>query len=433
MNNLDKQYQALLQYILDNGTRKGDRTGTGTIAVFGRTIRHNMSEGFPLLTTKKMFSKGVFTELIWLLRGDTNIQWLVKNGCNIWTGDAYKKYQVEDAKVMPNMSDDKLKENGFRLTKDEFTERIKTDDEFAKKWGDLGPIYGKQWRNWGDSTEYISLRNGGEHKLYTAGVDQISKMLDRLLTHPDCRRNMVNAWKVDEIDEMTLPPCHYGFQVFTRELSLDERVELWYQKNQKQTGDRGLWEIDYVDDYDGHKKLNSHNIPKRAVSLMWNQRSVDTFLGLPFNIASYGALLMIIGKLTNMVPEELIGILADTHLYSNHVDQAKEQIGKGVNIRDRYKWCTEQENYNPEDFAHLDTENESGKLDMTTLMEWLKVLDAYGAPEHTRIPFPLPKLELDTTDWGGDNWSEIIDNIKVSDFKLSGYKSHGKIIGELSN
>ena len=154
MNNLDKDYQALLQDILDNGVTKSDRTGTGTISVFGRQIRHKMSEGeFPLLTTKKMYFKGIVTELLWFLRGETNIKYLVDNDCNIWTGDAYKNYLIEDAKILPNMSKEKMLELGFRLTKEEFINKIKTDDEFAKKWGELGPVYGAGWRNWGGKSD----------------------------------------------------------------------------------------------------------------------------------------------------------------------------------------------------------------------------------------------------------------------------------------
>ena len=149
MNNLDKQYQDLLQTILDYGVEKKDRTGTGTKSIFGYTIRHNMSEGFPVLTTKKMAWKTMVTELLWFLRGDTNIKFLVDNGCHIWDGDAYKNYLIEDAKILPNMSKEKMTEFGFGLTKEEFINKIKTDDEFAKKWGELGPIYGKQWRSWG--------------------------------------------------------------------------------------------------------------------------------------------------------------------------------------------------------------------------------------------------------------------------------------------
>jgi thymidylate synthase len=304
MNNLDKQYQALLQDILDNGVEKKDRTGTGTISVFGRQIRHKMSEGFPLLTTKKMPFKTITTELLWFLRGDTNIKYLVDNNCHIWDGDAYKRYEQWDGSgcLYPET-----------LTKEEFINKIKTDIEFAKKWGSLGKIYGKQWRSW----KFTDKFTNGEQIAYVNGkVDQIQNLINDLKTNPDSRRLMVNAWNVGELDHMVIPPCHYGFQVYTRELSLEERTE--YKK--KRDGIARTF-APY-----SHQMLDNSNIPTRAISLMWNQRSVDTFLGLPFNIASYGLLLEIIAREVNMVSDELIGNLGDTHLYSNHIEQAKEQL-----------------------------------------------------------------------------------------------------------
>jgi thymidylate synthase len=295
MNNLDKQYTDLLQDILDNGTRKMDRTGTGTISVFGRQIRHKMSEGFPLLTTKKLHFKSIVVELLWFLRGDTNIKYLVDNNCHIWDGDAYKNFLKYSSQVIP-------------FTKDEFIHRIKTNDSFAKLWGDLGSIYGKQWRKW---SQYEINMPGFDAHFNETQIDQIQNLINDLKTNPDSRRLMVNAWNVGELDSMVLPPCHYGFQVYTRELSWEERRSM-FQK--------------YVDGILTESWADEIGFPKRTISLMWNQRSVDSFLGLPFNIASYGLLLEIIAKEVNMVPDELIGNLGDTHLYSNHVEQAKEQI-----------------------------------------------------------------------------------------------------------
>jgi thymidylate synthase len=310
MNNLDKAYQSLLQDILDNGVEKTDRTGTGTISVFGRQIRHKMSEGYPLLTTKKMAFKTMVTELLWFLRGDTNIKYLVDNGCHIWNGDAFKNYLSKTNEYKGNWPD----------TIEEFINKIKTDDEFAKKWGELGPIYGKQWRNWMGFHEgqhdILKVVNGVEqHKDYLVGKDQIANLINDLKTNPDSRRLMVNAWNVGELDQMTLPPCHYGFQVYTRELSQSERFN-WY-------GNKigSYMHHDHIE-----QEMNENNVPTRAISLMWNQRSVDTFLGLPFNIASYGLLLEMIADEVDMVPDELIGNLGDVHLYTNHIEQAKEQI-----------------------------------------------------------------------------------------------------------
>jgi thymidylate synthase len=307
-NRLDKQYQHLLQDILDNGVEKKDRTGTGTISVFGRQIRHNMKDGFPLLTTKKMAFKTMVVELLWFLKGDTNIKYLVDNDCHIWDGDCFFHY-------LKNV-DDTIK-NKFGIGpiiygKEEFINKIKTDKMFAFEWGELGPIYGAQWRRW-----------------FPGGKDQITNLINDLKTNPDSRRLMVNAWNVGELDQMVLPPCHYGFQVYTRELSLRERVNIFNLKMIKE-GIRTQIATVGVDEIYWKKSLEEteHNIPTRAISLMWNQRSVDTFLGLPFNIASYGLLLEIIAKEVNMVPDELIGNLGDVHLYKNHIEQAKEQIDR---------------------------------------------------------------------------------------------------------
>jgi thymidylate synthase len=249
-----------------------------------------MTQGFPLLTTKKMPMKTIATELKWFLKGDTNIKYLVDNGCNIWNGDAFKNYISKTNEYKGNWPD----------TMKEFIERIKTDDEFAKKWGELGPIYGKQWRDWNE-----------------IGEDQILNLITELKENPDSRRLMVNAWNVGELDQMTLPPCHYGFQMYTKELSFHERWSLYSDKPYDGNGLGMINTLDFLDD---------EGIPTRSISLMWNQRSVDTFLGLPFNIASYALLLKLIAHEVNMVPDQLIGNLGDVHLYKNHIEQAKEQI-----------------------------------------------------------------------------------------------------------
>jgi len=315
MNNIEHDYLKLLHDILNNGVEKQDRTGTGTISVFGRQIRHDMSLGFPLLTTKKMPFKTIVTELLWFLRGDTNIKYLVDNNCHIWDGDAYKNYlkNFTPPECPPNL--DVQPDYDEPMSKDMFIYGIKTDDEFARKWGELGPIYGRQWRKW-ENFFYDHPDPDGDGFRHNE-VDQISNLINDLKTNPDSRRLMVNAWNVGELDQMVLPPCHYGFQVYTRELSLDERLDLMRKRTRNGT-------VDY--DNRHHGFLDFHNIPKRAISLMWNQRSVDTFLGLPFNIASYALLLKIIAKAVNMVPDELIGNLGDVHLYSNHINQAREQL-----------------------------------------------------------------------------------------------------------
>jgi len=276
MSNIEKQYQGILRKLVLYGKEKGDRTGTGTLSYFGEQIRHNMQDGFPLLTTKKMAIKTMMTELKWFLKGDTNIKYLVDNGCHIWDGDAYKHYVI----CTPTPP-----ETPARLAQEEFINKIKTDDEFAKKWGELGPIYGKQWRDW-KSQKFDVAKGSG----YLLQIDQIAKLIVDLKNNPDSRRLMVSAWNVGELDEMVLPPCHYGFQCYVSEGKL---------------------------------------------SLMWNQRSVDSFLGLPFNIASYATLLLLLCEETGLKPGELIGNLGDVHLYKNHIQQAKEQI-----VREPYKLPT---------------------------------------------------------------------------------------------
>jgi len=307
LNNIEHDYLKLLYDILNNGTVKQDRTGTGTISVFGRQIRHDMKLGFPLLTTKKMPFKTITAELLWFLRGDTNIKFLVDNNCHVWDGDAFKNF-MENSEGDPDII----------WNQEQFIEMIKTDDEFAKKWGELGPIYGRQWRNW--------------DAIFDGGVDQIQTLINDLKTNPDSRRLMVNAWNVGELNQMVLPPCHYGFQVYTRELTTKERLKIWISRCTDDDYKQQLEEA--FNDWDNpnwahgvfETDMDDAEIPTRTISLMWNQRSVDTFLGLPFNIASYGLLLEIIAKAVNMVPDELIGNLGDVHLYSNHIDQAREQL-----------------------------------------------------------------------------------------------------------
>ena len=307
MNNLDKQYLELLDDILVNGTSKEDRTGTGTWSVFGRQIRHNMKEGFPLLTTKKMAWKTMTKELLWFLSGDTNIKWLVENKCNIWNGDAYKAYLNKDSVKH------QWERGGDVAEMDVFLNIIR-DSADNEEFGELGPVYGKQWRDWN-------------------GNDQIKNLIKGLKENPDGRRHMVSAWNVADLDQMVLPPCHYGFQCYVR---------------------------------DG-----------KYLSLMWNQRSVDTFLGLPFNIASYGMLLLMLAKECNLIPDQLIGNLGDVHLYKNHVEQAIEQT--------------------------------------------------------KREPYPLPDMKLTSNHNFRAAMKGNMDEIDMGDFILFGYQSHPSIKAPLSN
>ncbi len=255
-----KQYLDLLQKIMDEGVDKADRTGVGTKSVFGVQARFDLSEGFPLLTTKKMFLKGIIHELIWFVRGETNIKYLVDNGVGIWNEWPYQKYLVANnlvekyPKYTPEWGD-KLKE---------FVENIKNDEAFAKEWGELGPVYGKQWRNFG-------------------GVDQLMDVVSRIKTNPNDRRMIVSAWNPPEIPRMALPPCHLLFQFY---------------------------------------------VAQGKLSLQMYQRSCDTFLGVPFNIASYSLLLMMVSQVTGLVPGTFVHVYGDLHIYNNHFDQVKEQLSR---------------------------------------------------------------------------------------------------------
>ncbi len=410
MNKLDKAYTDLLQDILDNGVQKQDRTQTGTISVFGRQIRHKMSEGFPLLTTKKMPFKTIVTELLWFLRGSTNIKYLVDNNCHIWDGDCFSHYlkKYEQGKT-PGIVyyTDPLQYRPY--TQEEFINKIKTNDEFAKKWGDLGRIYGAQWRDWnGRKTDgFVEYESNGYNE-NIKGIDQIANLINDLKTNPDSRRLMVNAWNCSELDQMVLPPCHYGFQVYTRELSLEEREEILIERFSKMTVPPIFSQTSISDD------LKNNNIPTRAISLMWNQRSVDTFLGLPFNIASYALLLEIIAREVNMVPDELIGNLGDVHLYSNHIEQAKEQIGRERTHEEMV------EIYN----------NKEDKKDREGLWTWSTRFEDNGIDKKTREPFPLPTVTLPSMLIPNtNNWDKLV----LEDFYLNDYQSHPTIKAPLSN
>jgi thymidylate synthase len=303
--NLDFQYLVLLKNVSKFGWYKNDRTGVGTYSVFNAQIEHDMQEGYPILTTKKMPFKTILNELIWFLRGDTNIKWLNERNCTIWNGDAYTKYlefylpkeyhqQINDEQKLNQLID------YFRLkSRTQFIDEILTSPNFAQIWGDLGPIYGKQWRNW-------------------KGTDQIYHLIYNLINNPDSRRLIVNAWNVDEINKMTLPPCHYSFQAYTRKLNKGE-----------------------LEDFKGLNSDTSN--PQRGISLMVNMRSADLPLGLPFNITSYGTLLEIIAAITNMVPEKLIINIGDAHIYSNQVPYIEKQLNRNgtalpqIHIPDRLK------------------------------------------------------------------------------------------------
>jgi thymidylate synthase len=300
-----------------------------------------------------------------------------------------------------------------------FIELIKTDDEFAKKWGDLGPVYGKQWRDWGGKE--IKVIDG---KVMTVINDQIQNLINDLKTNPDSRRLMVSAWNVGELDQMVLPPCHYGFQVYTRDLTLEERRKLvspdMFNQIYNGGGPESL----------SNSEINQWNVPTKAISLMWNQRSVDVFLGLPFNIASYGLLLEIIAKEVNMIPDELIGNLGDTHLYFNHIDQAKEQIGKKYTPQERESMLKDAMSWRKYNKALNELAPFGGGMS--------EYYEAHKIPKTTRDPYPLPKLNFNKEWWDEPFMQAVMSEafckcLIEEDIQLAGYQSHPTIKAPLNN
>lgn len=286
-----KQYLDLIRKVLNEGTKKEDRTGTGTISYFGYQMRFNLEDGFPLVTTKKVHLKSIIHELLWFIHGDTNIKYLVDNGVSIWNDWPYKKYTES-----PEFSGESM---------EEFVEKIKNDDEFAKKWGDLGPVYGKQWRNF-------------------EGVDQLKNIIDEIKKNPDSRRLIVSSWNPKEVPNMALPPCHSLYQFYV---------------------------------IDG------------KLSLQLYQRSGDIFLGIPFNIASYALLLMMVAKVTGLKPGTFVHTIGDAHIYLNHIEQVNLQL--------------------------------------------------------SREPFPLPKMIIHRD-------TDNIEDFKYEDFELVDYQCHGRIKGAVA-
>lgn len=294
-----KQYLALMQDILDNGVVKNDRTGVGTLSVFGRQLRFDLREGFPLVTTKKVHLKSIIHELLWFLNGDTNVKYLQENGVKIW-------------------------------------------NEWSDEEGNLGPVYGKQWREWRDCkvvechdvgrTQQLMQRgynyignmkeNGTTYLVYEKAHDQISKVIQQLREDPDSRRIIVSTWNVSDLDDMALNPCHNYFQFYTTEMTVLERLN-WFEENEPEKfANTPLNNDEKV----LHETLDREGIPRRKLSCFYMMRSNDYLLGAPFNIASYALLTYMVAQQLNMVPDELVYSGVDVHLYSNHLEQAKLQL-----------------------------------------------------------------------------------------------------------
>lgn len=332
-----KQYLALMQDILDNGVVKKDRTGVGTLSVFGRQLRFDLKEGFPLVTTKKVHLKSIIHELLWFLNGDTNVKYLQENGVKIW-------------------------------------------NEWSDEEGNLGPVYGKQWREWRDCkvvechdvgrTQQLMQRgykyignmkeDGTTYLVYEKPHDQISKVIQQLREDPDSRRIIVSAWNVADLDDMALNPCHNYFQFYTTEMTVLERLN-WFEENEPEKfANASLNNDEKV----LHETLDREGVPRRKLSCFYMMRSNDVALGKPFNIASYALLTHMVAQQVNMVPDELVYSGVDVHLYLNHLEQIKLQL--------------------------------------------------------TREPYPLPKLVIKRK-------PDSIFDYKYEDFEVVGYQSHPHI------
>ena len=316
-NNTDSQYLNLINDILLNGNVKHTRSGE-TLSVFGKQLRFNVENNvLPLLTTKKVYAKGCIHELLWFLKGDTNIKYLIENNTHIWDDDAYRYYKELFNQMHTNDKEQTLmsKEEfldavlkGLKITysKSEKNSGDTKITEVEYTYGDLGPVYGKQWTNWG-------------------GINQINNLINTLKTNPDDRRLMINAWNVGEIANMALPPCHYGSQWYTTEMDIDERMTYAEDKGFTMPITTDLQEIASF--------LDENNIPKYKLSVMWSQRSVDMCLGFPYDLLSYSLFLQLVAQCTNMLPFEVICCLGDAHIYKNQMDDLYFQI-----IRNPYKF-----------------------------------------------------------------------------------------------
>ncbi len=311
-----KQYLDLLKNILENGVEKesGRTNMPNTLGISGGEIRMNLENGFPLLTTKKMFWKGVIHELLWIMRGETNIKYLVDNDVNIWNGDAYRWYQKHLSVNEGEEQNVLMHDNGdstYRMFQiNEFVEEIKKGEKpyqstfHGYRLGDLGKVYGYQWRN-------------------QNGVDQLAEVIKTLQTNPYSRYHILDAWNKSDFSEMALPPCHLLYHFIVRPLNKEQKIN-WLNDNYLMY-DQKPWTFEMFENSE-HNICQQYNIPKFYLDLTMYQRSCDSLLGVPFNIASMSAFLMIIAKTVGMLPGESRWVGGDVHLYMAHIDAAKEQI-----------------------------------------------------------------------------------------------------------
>lgn len=385
-----KQYLDLLQNIIDNGVEKesGRENMPNTIGISKADISMNMKDGFPLLTTKKMYWKGIVHELLWFLRGETNIKYLVDNNVNIWNGDAYRWYLKYISTLVEPEYDylqEDIIENKIRpFTMEEFIHNINIGylgGDSTYKLGDLGKVYGYQWRN-------------------QNGVDQVKDVLDGLKTNPYSRYHVIDGWNKADFPEMALPPCHLLYQFIVRPLSLEERINI---ADIKHPNILMFWQT---------KQLDEYNIPKFYLDLNMYQRSCDSFLGVPFNIASMSLMLLIFAKASNMIAGVANWIGGDTHLYVSHVETAKEQIGRKLTLNERSEILQERGRI-------VDLYPFAG--------DWHREFDIYHIPRHSREPYALPTMKINKE---LNNLDDIL-SLTINDFELLNYQSHPTLKAEL--
>ena len=353
-NHVDEQYINLVNDILDHGVEKDTRAGK-TLSLFGKQLRFNLKEGLPMLTTKKMFAKGVIHELLWFLKGDTNIKYLVDNGVHIWDDDAYRYYLTivdkHNEATQTEPEHDWFKRTAMtKLSKEEFMEKVKEGVktwivvdkkayimsflpnafEYEYQFGNLGPVYGHQWRNWN-------------------GVDQVKELINKLRTNPDDRRLMISAWNVSSIPDMALPPCHYSCQFYTKEMTFKEREQYVIDNYADGTV------VYYPNDIERSNKIfDNAGVPKRKLSCMFQMRSNDIGCGTAFNWLSYALMTHIIAQCVNMDVDELIYTVGDAHIYKNHIEPLKEQLARNPHLYALPTLWLNPEKKNIDDFTYDD-------------------------------------------------------------------------------
>lgn len=310
MNNTDKQYKELINKIIEKGTHQKDRTGIGSISLFGYQMRFKMSEGFPLLTLRKIHTKSMIHELLWFLGafdekwypfGNTNIKYLLDNGCTFWTEWPHQEYNRRK-QYRPELPE---------LTINEFEAKIMIDNDFAMEFGSIGPGYGKQWISAGSKVEKIKDKEGNLTINIIEGINQIDDVINQLKTNPDSRRIIVDSWNPADLPEMLLPPCHMMFQFSSYKMTPKERFEEYKKLYPNNIG-----------------TMDENKFPTRKLSLQMYQRSCDVMLGLPFNISEYSLLLHMVAQIVNMIPDEFIWTGGNVHIYNNHLEQAKKIISR---------------------------------------------------------------------------------------------------------